>query len=79
MCRCTLVVALLLAFTMSPALAKSEYYVTKDYEGCQVSEVNEWLLEQAQENYLKIIGNDFETEKGAEKAMWRMEDCRTPN
>jgi len=78
MCRCALAIAVLLVF-MSPALAKSKYYVTKDYEGCQVSEVNEWLLEQAQENYLKIIGNGFETEKGAEKAMWRMEDCRTTN
>jgi hypothetical protein len=78
MCRWALAVVVLLVF-MNPALAKSNYYVTKDYEGCQVSEVNEWLLEEAQENYLKIIGNGFETEKGAEKAMWRMEDCRTTN
>ena len=78
MCRWALAVVVLLVF-MNPALAKSEYYVTKDEEGCQVSEVNEWLLEEAQENYLKIIGNGFETEKGAEKAMWRMKDCRTPN
>ena len=44
-----------------------------------MSEVNEWLLEEAQEDYLKIIGNGFETKKGAEKSMWRMEDCRTTN
>jgi len=78
MCRCTLVVALLLTFTGS-ALAKSKYYVTKDQDGCQVSEVNEWLMEAAQENEVKIIGNGFETKKGAEKAVSGIKDCRTPN
>jgi len=77
MCRCTVVVALLLAFT-SPALAKSKYYVTKDEEGCQASEANEWLMEAAQENEVKIIGNGFETKQGAEKAVSDMKDCRTP-
>ena len=77
MCRCALAIAALLVF-MTPVLAsKSKYYITKEDYGCEVNAVNEWSMEQAEENDSKIIGHGFKNKKDAVKAMLGMEDCRT--